>query len=152
MYTFYNLTVISNEVCSECYNPNLVKVFLHRATDFYQLYESSLLLSKKPQNYVLFGRRTRKWSSCCPIKFLLFYDGKKLISSSPFLLLTSSYFDISSYLSYWTNCNKEQGLHERKWNLSKGECSLPDRQKMGRDKWIMQSLKSSAAVTDCIAQ
>lgn len=37
-------------------------------------------------------------------------------------------------------------------NLSKGERSLPDRQKMGRDNWIMQLLKSSPAVTDCIAQ
>lgn len=38
------------------------------------------------------------------------------------------------------------------WNLSEVECSLPDRQKMGKDNWIMQLLKSSPAVKYWIVQ
>lgn len=41
---------------------------------------------------------------------------------------------------------------KEKWNLSEAECSLSERQKMGRDNWIKQLLKSSQAAKDWTVQ
>lgn len=84
----------------------------------------------------------------------------------PLALYNSDYFLVEKKLILLPFCHvkfpfwhiiepisiKNKNYMKEKGNLSEAKCSWSDRQKMGRDKWITQLLKSSPATKNWIVQ